>query len=267
MTEWQKIIKYLAIAFAFSLIIGIFTGIISLIFGISGIFYSNDEDMKDLDVRTFEYQSEYLEIDIAWTNLNIISGNNFKIETNNKYIRCKESGNKVIISEKRGFIKNKGKYDLTITIPEGFRFNEVDIDAGAGIVDIDTLYTRDLDLDLGAGNVIINYLDVSNEASIDGGAGKIHIKGGTINNLDFDIGAGNAIINSDLTNNSDIDSGVGKLELNLMQSEDNYTFKLEKGIGSISLNNTEIKNGSVIGTGRNRIDIDGGIGSIEITTR
>lgn len=267
MTQWQKIIKYLAIAFAFSLIIGIFTGIISLIFGISGIFYFTDDDSEPLEVKTFEYQANNLEIDLAWTDLEIISGNEFKIETNNKYISCKERGDRIIIKEKKSFIKNKGKYDLKITVPEGFNFSKVEIEAGAGVIDIDSLYTRDLDLDLGAGNVSIDYLNVSNQTSIDGGAGKVHIKDGVISRLDFDIGAGNAIISGDLVNDSDIDCGVGKLELDLLQSEDNYTFNLDKGIGRVTLNNREIKDGAIIGNGKNRIEIDGGVGEIEITTR
>ena len=68
-----------------------------------------------------------------------------------------------------------------------------------------------------------------------------------------------------ISSNSDIDAGVGKLQLNLNSSSSEYTFDIDKGIGSIKLNNKSISDGQT-GTGKNKIEIDGGIGSIDITT-
>ena len=80
------------------------------------------------------------------------------------------------------------------------------------------------------------------------------------------MGVGNLIINSTLTGNNMIDAGVGKLDINLQNKKENYTFKVSKGIGSIKLNNDEIKDNETVGNGINIIDINGGIGSINILT-
>ena len=42
------------------------------------------------------------------------------------------------------------------------------------------------------------------------------------------------------------------------------TLKLNKGIGTIKVNDEEIKNDTTIGTGDNIINISGGVGSINI---
>ena len=119
---------------------------------------------------------------------------------------------------------------------------------------------------MGAGKVAIKELNVDKETFIDGGAGKIEILSGNINNLNFNMGIGNTIIKSNITGNSDIDCGIGALELNLLNNMKNYTFDIEKGLGSVTLNKENVKEGK-IGSGINLIEIDGGVGSININTQ
>ena len=57
---------------------------------------------------------------------------------------------------------------------------------------------------------------------------------------------------------------IGKIDLNLIG--DNYKFKVNKGIGKITINNNEMKDKTITGTGTSFIDIDGGIGEINIKT-
>ena len=107
------------------------------------------------------------------------------------------------------------------------------------------------------------YLNSYN-TSIDSGAGKVEIKAGNIGNLDFDIATGKVDITAFISGNSKIDSGIGQLNLNLLGKSNDYRIMINKGIGSIKLNNSELSDNSTIGNGVNHIDIDGGIGNINI---
>ena len=46
---------------------------------------------------------------------------------------------------------------------------------------------------------------------------------------------------------------------------DDYKIKIDKGIGSATVNNEKVVDSSYYGSGRNIIDIDGGVGNIEVS--
>jgi len=266
MTTAQKIIKYFAIALAFSIILGILSCIMYGLSTISNFFSDKDnsiENLKDIDINSSLVS--ILDIDILSSNLIIKEGDVLKIETNSEYITTNQNNNKIIIKEKKHnwFIKND-KSDLIVYIPKNFVFDGISIDAGAGKIEIENISTKILEFDLGAGKTTIDNLYVSGSAEIDGGAGEITIQNSSINNLDLDTGIGECSLVSKLIGKSEINMGVGKLDITLIGSIDDYRIYAEKGIGSIKLNNESIKSNKSYGNGINSIDISGGIGSINV---
>ena len=92
MTSVQKVIKYLALAFALFLIFSILSAIMFGVSTLSHIFSSNDseiiEELKDINI--IGDNISYLDIDIKYANLIIKRGDTLKAETNNKYISCNQ---------------------------------------------------------------------------------------------------------------------------------------------------------------------------------
>ena len=76
------------------------------------------------------------------------------------------------------------------------------------------------------------------------------------------MGIGETIITSFISGNSNLDTGIGNLELNLIG--DDYKLKINKGIGKVTIDNQEISDKEVVGNGSNNISISGGIGEIKI---
>lgn len=264
MNQTQKIIKYLALALAFFIIFTIISITMHGLFAVTNIFEKGDSVMEKLEELKIEENASVLDIEVKTANVIIKQGENLKAETNNKYINVKESNNKLFIKETRNnFFGKRVNSDLIIYIPSDFIFDGVAIDSGAGTIDIDNLSTKNLDLDLGAGKVTINNLNVLESTSIDGGAGKISILNGSLHNLELDMGVGELDLSAKLSGNSDIDAGVGKLSLNLIGND--YKIKVDKGIGSASINGNDIKDDTYYGEGSNIVDIDGGVGSIDIS--
>lgn len=266
MTSAQKIIKYFAIGFAFCIIIGIFSLLMFGLSEVSNYFDNNDtkvmENLKEMNINAEDVS--ILNIDIKYANLIIKPGDNLKVETNNKYITNKQDENKLIISEKKHNWFNKEKSDLIIYIPQNIIFDGVSIETGAGIVEIDSLSTKILEFNLGAGKTSINNLIVSGNAEIDGGAGELTILNGNINNLDIDTGVGKCTLRSELIGNNEIDVGVGELNITLLGNKEDYRVIAEKGIGSIKLENENIKSEQAYGVGTNNLNVSGGVGSINI---
>lgn len=269
MIKTQRIIKYCAIAFAIFLIINIFATAAYGIIAIGNIFNNNDNSINTLtgDLQTTKIKNEIKKLDIETKGVNIIinEGNEFKIETDNKDIKIKESYNKLLIVENNNSWIHKTDYtELIIWVPKDYQFNEVSIENGAGKIEINKLDTKSIELDLGAGQVDIINLNVSRESDINGGAGEINIENSYINNLDLDLGVGKTTLNASLYGISEIDCGIGELVVNLIGMEDDYKIKLDKGLGNATLNNEKMDSTTYYGNGTNLIEVNGGIGSISI---
>lgn len=83
-------------------------------------------------------------------------------------------------------------------------------------------------------------------------------------NLDLDLGVGKITLTSKLTGINEINSGVGETNINLLGIKEDYQIKVDKGIGSIDIDGENILNNTYYGNGTSRVDIDGGIGSINV---
>ena len=131
---------------------------------------------------------------------------------------------------------------------------------------IEKIFVETLLMNLGAGTMTAKEINVYEKATINGGAGNINIYSGTINNLNLKLGAGNASIESDLTGSNTLTTGVGKLNLGLSRSKDNYKFDISKGLGNIILNDFDVSEDILIGDGETKIKISGAVGNIIINT-
>ena len=263
MNKFQKAIKVFAICLAIIIIANIFT----LIFSAVTIFTTfNNNDNKDL--KEFNQNYKYIEsmdIDIVCSSIEIVSGNEFKIESTTKNdITCKEVNGRLKIEENNGWFTNKdlsGK--ITIYVPETTILEEIDLDTGAGEIKLENINARKLDLDQGAGIVkIIN--SKFEKTDIDGGAGKIEINSSKLNNLELDCGAGKVEVESEITGNSKISAGIGEIDIILLGDKENYNITAEKGIGNIKIENQECNSNTTYGIGNNKIKVEGGIGNITI---
>ena len=225
MTNTQRIIKYIAMAFAIFLVFSILSSIMFGIMSVTNIFSDNKTD--NLEKINISNNSSILDIEVSRINVIIKRGNEFKAETNNKYIKTRQNGNKLYITEKNHSIFSNDNSDLVVYVPSDYIFDSVSIESGAGRIDIESLSCKKLYLDLGAGKVDINNLLVLNETKIDGGAGTITIEDSSLNSLDLDMGMGKLSLTSKINGESEIDAGVGEVDLNLIGTMNDYKIKLD----------------------------------------
>ena len=272
MTTAQKVIKYIATAFAVFLIITIISAILSggyALLSALGLIHTNNnivtEDLKVISSEVKEVST--LKIDLAFTNLDIKTGDNFKVETNNSKINfTNDNGSVKIKEESQKWLNNNNKAsNLIIYIPEDMiTIDETKIETGAGKINIEKLNTQNLYLELGAGDVYIENVIATGETKIDGGVGKAELRSCEINNLKANLGMGEFVFKGKLKGKNEIDSGVGAINIDLMDNKKNYTIDVSKGIGNVTLDGQRLEIDRVYGTGENYLDIDGGIGEIQI---
>lgn len=206
-----------------------------------------------------------LEVEIGAADFRIETAEEFSVESNLKNLTFRQSGDRLILGEKSFGNKNYNGAFLVICIPEGTVFTEIDITTGAGKFTAQSLSAEKIDLELGAGEVNIGELNATREADIEGGAGKITIGGGSLHNLSFDMGVGELDLASAIVGEGELNLGIGGVRIILIGSRDEYTVDLNKGLGGIKFDGESISGGRTFGNGRNEVEINGGIGSIDVS--
>lgn len=266
MKELQRVIKYLAMAFAVFIIVNIVTSIVLTLTTFTSIFTDDTHRMESVETISVVNNANVLDIDVNNVNITIKEGSAFKVETNSSDIECKQNDNQLILSEKahNWFFDNHD--EVIVYVPDSMQFDAVSIRNGTGKIKINQLYTKKLALDQGASKVEIDYLEVKETAEIKGGVGKATIQHGKIHDLHFKVGVGKLSLTAQLIGNHEIEGGVGKVDIHLIGSNDDYKLKIKEGIGSIDVTDLTNSNNEY-GNGENYIVVKGGIGSIDVALK
>lgn len=267
----QKTIKGLAVALAVIIIVSMISAFIGVGTILSHVFRANDDENHRWSEEIISDEQDFSELKIKLnsTSLKLEEGEKFEVVADKDLVKFQRNGDRVEIKEK-DFDWMNGWKDLggevKVKLPRRLTLRRTEIELGAGKMTADGLTTDELKLELGAGKTELNDLTVLRQAKINGGAGMLVVRNSKLKDLDLDMGVGKVELGVDLTGDSKINAGVGKLELDLAEKVESYCFKVDKGIGSIKLNDEELDGGTIRGEGENLVEIDGGVGAIEIRT-
>lgn len=121
-------------------------------------------------------------------------------------------------------------------IPKGMRFNEVDINIGAGTAELGELVANDVDLNTGAAVIKASKIECSS-LNLAVGAGQAELKGIDTDELDIVVGVGNATIEADVSREIEAECGMGFLDIKLANAQEDYNYELSCNAGSIKLGN------------------------------
>ena len=272
MNTFQKVIKYLAIAFAIFLTIGILTGIVSIVSGVFGVFSWEEENRMDFSM---DYSGiEQLDIKHKVGTLNIKNGSGFRVEATNVTDDFKaEVVNKTLVIEEpdsmRKFlgldfgISNK-KSIITVYVPEEFIADRIKIESGVGEVNIENLSTERLIIKAGVGDLYGKSI-TAKRVDADGGVGNMKLVDVKFTDVDFDSGVGNVDIEGVILGKSDFSCGVGSVNVRIQGAREDYAIRVDTGLGRVSVNGNKVsRDYNDTNRADNSIRISGGIGDVDI---
>lgn len=207
--------------------------------------FSNIENLK-LDIGACEVQiktdtDDKIRIDAS------------KIKTENALQKKLSDDGKTleIATRMRSSFKNmnRAKGTLVIYLPEGYRFDEVEMEYGASKAEISELNARSLKIKSGASGCSVKDADVE-ELEVEAGAGSVDFYG-------------------TVKKDTEIECGAGSVTLNLEGTEESYNYELDSSAGSIRIGDDQEYGGlsaeKTIDNGSERkIEISNGAGSVEI---
>ena len=226
----------------------------------------NKQDVVLDETKTYEITSEIhsLDVQISVADFKIVSADEFLVESNLKYLSVSEKDGVLKIVDVAKSNSNYTNAILTLYVPNGMVFDDVDIETGAAKMTVDTLSASSVELKLGAGDVRFESLNASAEVDIKGGAGQITIVSGTLNDLSLEMGMGELNLTAAVLGDSDLKFGVGESNVTLIGSKDDYKVDIEKGLGSITIDGNTVTDYGSSGNGQNHIEIEGGVGAVNL---
>lgn len=271
-----NLIKYLAIAFGLVLSLGIISFIVN-----GGVSVIKRFDLIGSETQqTKQYTDSYVQLytgdlDTIYINLNIGSitlqtGDVFKVEGANLPENLDVTFDKGELSIEDNhflfnFIRPSQSPRLTVTIPEDTQLKTLELDLGAGQGKLSQISTKDLIIKQGAGEIVANKIK-ADSGKLEGGAGAIHFSDVKLNDFDIDGGVGLIDVQGNISGNMKVDCGIGQTELEISGNVDDYFISADPGLGSITVNDRKIsENGFGFKSAPNHIDIDGGVGAVNLT--
>ena len=218
------------------------------------------------ETKTYEITSEIhsLDVQISAADFKIVSADEYSVESNLKYLSVSEKNGVLKVVDEAKSNSNYSNAILTLYVPDGMVFDDVDIETGAAKMTVDTLSASSVELKLGAGDVRFESLNASAEVDIKGGAGQITIVNGTLNDLSLEMGMGELNLTAAVLGESDLKFGVGESNVTLIGSKDDYKVDIEKGLGNITVDGKTVTDFGSSGNGQNHIEIEGGVGTINL---
>ncbi|WP_455717541.1 DUF4097 family beta strand repeat-containing protein [Anaerosporobacter sp.] len=269
-----------------ALVLGVVFISIALVGGadINGV--NRKDYVYDFDSEYNDYDITSIKIDLSIANLEIKRGNTFAIDANNmnkETFNCFVDGNIWTIKDDEesdfkifGHIvplfsldSTDEKYSVTIYIPDDFQPENLEIEIGAGRVDLCDMVADNIDFDLGAGELVANELVAKKGSKVQVGAGQVVIKDLTTKDATFDCGVGEIKVKGDIRGDSKVDCGVGNVLISLKEPENRYDFSLSCGIGNVKINGNNYSftsDSNIYGSDAEYdFSIDCGVGNVEVS--
>lgn len=272
MNTFQRTIKYLAMAFAIVLTIGILTTIVNVVSGLVYTF-NGDED------GTIDYSMDFtdvsqLDISHELGKLNLKVGSGFRVEARNVSdgFRANLSNGTLVIGNSTHIKKllwfdfgtSRSKSVVNVYVPKDFVADRIKIDSGFGNMSLEDISAEDLIIDAGVGNIKGSNLSAK-KVEIDGGVGEVDFTNVNFTDLDLNHGVGNIKIDGVILGKSEIDGGIGGIKLGVRGAREDYAIRISAGLGRVRVNGKKFNSDyNDTYNADNIIKIDGGLGEVDL---
>ena len=234
--------------------IGLLVMILTLIVGAGWRYTHNDYATYSVDESYQGVQS--LNIEISLGNVKIEEGDAFHIRARHLFQEdfLSEVEDGVWTIQETGsqneifgipLPKKQLKWDeddipeIIITVPNDFIAENITMKVGAGTLTAETLQAVQGKFKVGVGEIVIHGLKVREQSYYDVGAGQMKLDSIDVNDIKVNCGVGSITLAGSVTGDSFISTGIGEVKLQIDGDEEDYSYKIESGIGSIKINQNE----------------------------
>ena len=123
---------------------------------------------------------------------------------------------------------------ICLYVPEGYEFEKVSLDVGAGSLSVEDLRTDNLEANVGAGKIAFGTLDAG-QATLDCGAGQLTVDELNSRTVEISVGMGSLHLTGDVTESLTADCSMGELKLTLAGEQTDFNYDLSCGMGALKV--------------------------------
>lgn len=191
-----------------------------------------DDNIRSTDIRN-------LDIEVGDGQLYILEGDAFELKKEG------DLGCQYYVEDHTFYLRQKGvigdEYiSLTLTIPKDSRFDEVDITLGAGeLVVMGTLLAKEMDVEVGAGKVDLEKVETG-DFSAEIGAGELIIDALNTKDCEVTVAMGSIAVESGvISGEMDAEVDMGSMEFFLSDSYENHSYEIDCAMGETCIESPE----------------------------
>lgn len=207
---------------------------------ITGEFQINDDkaakanEVTKLDIKFGAGVLNIVESNDDYFHINADTSYEYEYGVKNETFFLKCENDDVKLEGHRNYIQ--------IAIPKNVKLEEVEIDLGACDCKIGSLVAKDkVDIELGAGSVEIASVDAK-KFKTETGLGALTIDSLSVEDADLNVGMGSIEVKGLITGNLDLECGMGSAVVAVNDSEKNHNYDLSCGFGELVLGSRSYTN-------------------------
>lgn len=161
----------------------------------------------------------------------------FRIETSEFYEVYEENGTLYVVPKNQEQIQLR-HHEITMTIPEDFKFETVKILADASELEIQKIRTKELNAVVNTGNVVIGEL-LADSAEIEISTGSMEVEQGEVASLETEVDIGNFSYTGKIEKDAEAECELGNMEFSLEDEVSAYDYVIECNGGNVMVGNHE----------------------------
>lgn len=123
---------------------------------------------------------------------------------------------------------------IILYIPGGYRFQQAEVDLGAGMMEIPDLKAAEASLEVGAGRIVVGKAEAA-VLDVSVGAGQIELEEMDVAELNAEVGMGGLNARGAVSGYIDAECSMGSLELLLTGKKEDFNYELSGAMGSLNL--------------------------------
>lgn len=243
--------------------------------------YDIDENMifdDNFEIFSGDAQAQFADVEIGMLDIEV-GGCNFVInESTDDVFRVNAEGTRrfqCFVKDRTLYIKGTVKTvvdtnnqcQITLSVPEGFTFAEVDAEIGAWVMDLGSISADKMDMEVGACQITADTL-VADTLNVTVGMGEVVIEDMQVNKLDAEVGMGNFRADGTVSEKADVECAMGNIEMEIAGAQKEYNYDIECGMGNVDIGDNSysgLANEQSIDNGADRkMDVECAVGNISI---
>lgn len=144
----------------------------------------------------------------------------------------------------KSVLKTKGVFNsfnaakLTLYVPANKTFDSLDVELGAGALELIPIEAKMVSLEVGAGEIIFSNL-VTEDADMSVGMGSIVLKQFEAGKLNAEVGMGSLEASGDIRSNANLECAMGSIDLKLAGKETDFNYNFAGAMGSVTVGKSE----------------------------